>query len=103
MNSPAPTEKPSTNLTGKSNQAEIPRIIRAHFPPDHLISRDEIQACHNKINYDRSLTDVEKHRLQGHADHVEQYGLMMDREVPKGEEHAWEWVRPYLRKEDGDE
>lgn len=100
MNSPAPIEEHSDILRPKSASPEIPRIIRVHFPADHLISQDRLQKCQNKIQYDRSLTEFEKHRLQGHADHVEQYGLMMDQEVPEGEEHAWEWVRPYLRKEE---
>lgn len=56
--------------------------------------------CRNKIEYDRSLLDTEKHRLQGHLDHVEHYGLMIDQEVPEEEAAAWEWVRPYLRKEE---
>lgn len=57
--------------------------------------------CRNKIEYDRTLLDTEKHRIQGHLEHVEQYGLMMDHEVPQEEAAAWEWVRPYLRKEEG--
>lgn len=81
----------------------IPPIIRAHFPPEHLISRDEIQKCHNKLDYDRTLLDTEKHRIKGHLEHVEQYGLMMDVEVDEKEAPAWEWVRPFLRKEEGEE
>lgn len=94
--SEALTDTPANSATA------IPRIIRAHFPPEHLISRDEIQKCHNKIQFDRSLLDTEKHRLQGHLEHVQQYGLMMDQAVPEEEATAWEWVRPYLRKEEGE-
>nr|WP_287937755.1 hypothetical protein [Algoriphagus sp.] len=42
--------------------------------------------------------DTEKHRLQGHLEHVQQYGLMMDIEVPEKEAQAWEWTKEHLRK-----
>lgn len=64
------------------------------------MSRDEIQRAYNKVHLDRSLTDVDKHRIEGHIEHVERHGLLYDIQVPENEAPAWEWVRPYLRKEE---
>jgi hypothetical protein len=99
MNSPLPTDTRFSESTTKSKSPDPLRIIRAHFPPDHLMSQDEIAKCHNYINYNRKLTDVDRHRIQGHMEHVERFGLMMDITVPESELNAWSWTEPYLRRE----
>lgn len=92
-------DRPSSASTQNSKPLDGLTIIRAHFPPEHLIAQDEIAKSHNLIQYDRSLTEVDKHRIAGHMEHVEQYGLMYDIEVPAKEREAWSWADPYLRKE----
>lgn len=99
MKTQPPTDTHTAGSTPSSGSPEPQAIIRAHFPPDHMMSRDQVTQSHNAIQYDRSLTDVQKHRLQGHIEHVEQYGLMVDLSVPAKEREAWSWTDPYLRKE----
>jgi hypothetical protein len=83
--------------------SDIPRIIHAHFPPDHLISRDEVMKCHNSLQLDRSLLPHTKEMIQEHMEKVERDGLKMDVEVPAAEADAWNWVNPYLIKTEGEE
>ncbi|WP_057935835.1 hypothetical protein [Algoriphagus resistens] len=71
----------------------IPRIIKEHFDPDHLLSRIEIQQSYNKLEYDRSLKPQTRELIKEHMEKVEQDGFTSIREV--GEE---EWNRFNSRK-----
>lgn len=96
MKSPAPTEQHSCDLMPKSSSPKVQKIIATHFPPDHLISRDEIQMAFNKIQYDRSLTDSQRQLYQDHIDHIEVHGFLVY------QEGAEKWLGDAIeRKEEG--
>lgn len=85
MNSPAPTAAASDTSILKSTSPGIPRIIREHFDPDHLISKIEIQQSYNKLQYDRSLKPQTRELIQEHMEKVERDGLISVREVSEEE------------------
>lgn len=103
MSSPPPIAAPSDTSKPKSPSPGIPRIIRAHFPPDHLMSRDEVIKCHNTILYDRDMPAHTKELISEHMNKVEREGLRSDYEVPAAEADAWDWLNPYLIKNEGEE
>lgn len=65
------------------------------------MSQDEIQKCFNKLEHDRTLHPYQVELIQEHMEKVEKDGFKMDIEVPDNEVTAWDWVKPFLRKEEG--
>ncbi|AWW31869.1 hypothetical protein DN752_17975 [Echinicola strongylocentroti] len=63
MNLPAGTEKPSGKSTGKSNEPETQTSQNPQLPKDILMLEDDIQRYHNRIDYDRSLTEKQRAEL----------------------------------------